>query len=235
MNVFWSSSEYINLLHSFIDDFGTSLSLSCVNKQAQYSYVHTYDYCNKQPIISDSNLMFENLLRCMLCKSNIYPNVKRLLFKNDYPPKKRSIYHCVKPECSIRSIVSWGKESAQDNRFYINGKYLLTLNTIDISFNEIDLYDENGNASKGIIINGEMNKLTLFLETDTNEIYIRVAMFGDDKKYLTHNWIVNLKEVMELNNRKYILDRLKNKNNVFYSRVWCKKLSKLWEAALDKL
>ena len=43
MDEFWNSSEYINLLHPFIDVFETSLSLSCVNKQAQYSYVHTYD------------------------------------------------------------------------------------------------------------------------------------------------------------------------------------------------
>ena len=234
MDEFWNSSEYINLLNPFIDVFETSLSLSCVNKQAQYSYVYTYDYCREQPIIMSNNI-FENLLRCMICKTNVYPNVKHLHFTNDYPPRKRVIYHCLKPECSIRSIVSWGKETAQDNRFYINGKKLLTLNTIDISFNDIELYDENGNKTRGIIINGVMNKLTLFLDTETSEIYIRVAMIGDDKNYLSHNWIVNLKEVMELNHKNYIIEKLKNKNNMFYSRLWCEKLSNIWGAAFEKL
>jgi len=232
MDVFWNSSEYINLLHPFIDAFETSLSLSCVNKQAQYSYVYTYDYCKDQTVVT-SNTILENPFRCMICE-NTYPYMKHLYFKNDYPPKKRSIYHCIKPECSIRSIVSWGKEIAHDNRFYINGNSLLTMNTIDISFNEIELYDENGNETKGIIINGEINKLTLFLDTETNQIYIRVAMFGDDKKYLTHNWIVHLKEVMTLNNKTYIIDDLKRKH-YFYSKIWCKKLSEIWGTAFDML
>lgn len=234
MDEFWNSSEYINLLHPFIDVFETSLSLSCVNKQAQYSYVHTYDYCKDQPVVTSNNI-FENPFRCMICKTNVNPNMKHLYFKNDYPPKKRSIYHCLKPECSIRSIVSWGKECTQDSRFYINGNNLLTLNTIDISFNEIELYDENGNDTKGIIINGVINKLTLFLDIETSEIYIRVAMLGDDKKYLSHNWIVHLKEVMRLNHRDYIIEKIKNKQHSFYSKLWCKKLSKIWGNAFDKL
>ena len=59
MDVFWNSSEYINLLQPFISNFETALNLSSVNKQAQYSYVNTYDYCKRQPLIN-SNINFKN-------------------------------------------------------------------------------------------------------------------------------------------------------------------------------
>lgn len=234
MNTFWQSAEYINLLQPFIYDFTTALNLSSVNRQAQYSYKYTYDYCKRQPLIN-SNINFKNHFRCMICNHVSKDNIKPLHFDSDYPSNRRTIFHCIKPSCSIRSIVSWGKELIEDRRFTLKRRPLITLNTVDISFDEIKFNDLNNNIKMGYIINGLINKLTLFLEKESNTIYVRIAFNEDNITYLSHNWMVKLKEVMIYNDKQYILDQLKEKPHRFYSEIWNGALKNIWDKALDAL